>query len=68
MTMTPPPTAPVKPPAFYSFRVTNWFQWTIEAHHAGFSNADILFVLQTIEVLEPMRRLLEADAKKESPP
>lgn len=53
-------------PASRIFRVDNWFQWAIDAHHAGFSNADILFVLRTLDVLEPMRRTLEADAKKEA--
>jgi hypothetical protein len=40
------------------FVVTNWFVWIIEAHHAGYSDADILFILKTIGVLDELRRIL----------
>lgn len=42
------------------FRVTNWFRWILEARDAGYSDADILFVLRTLHLLEPMRKILEA--------
>lgn len=40
------------------FIVTNWFAWIIEAHKAGFSESDILFVLTTVGVLDELRAAL----------
>ena len=49
------------------FVVNNWFAWVIEAHNVGYSDADILFVLKTIGVLDEMRAALTrfAAAKEE---
>lgn len=45
------------------FHVDNWFRWVIDAHHIGYSDADILFVLDTIGVREEMRRVLEGESQ-----
>jgi len=47
------------------FIVSNWFAWILEARDAGFSEADILFVLKTVGVLEQMRAILAKQAGDE---
>lgn len=48
-------------PPSRSFRVENWFRWVLDARDAGYSQADILFVLSTVGVLESMRAILAND-------
>jgi hypothetical protein len=48
------------------YRVENWFQWILDAHKDGYSDADIRFVLDVSGVRDGLRRALEADAKKRS--
>jgi hypothetical protein len=48
------------------FRVENWFRWVIDAHKLGYSDADILFVLDTVGVHEGMKRILEGESQKQS--
>jgi hypothetical protein len=45
------------------FRVENWFRWVIDPHHMGYSDADILFVLDTVGVRERMKRILEGESQ-----
>lgn len=42
-----------------TFRVDNVFSWVIDAHNAGFSQEDILFILKTMDWLEPMRKIIK---------
>lgn len=53
----------VSPPS-RPYHVLNWFQWILDAHKDGYSNADIHFVLDVLELKAGLRRALEADAKK----
>jgi hypothetical protein len=50
-------------PSGTHFIFTNWFAWIVEANKADFSQADILFVLRTVGVLEEMRAVLEKEKK-----
>lgn len=56
-----------KPPAHATFHVTNWYKWAIDAHHLGFTNADIRFVLATVGVLDEMRARLQKDDSEQEP-
>ena len=39
------------------FIVTNWWQWILDAHKAGMSRADILWILKIVGVLEQMQEI-----------
>lgn len=51
-------TIPPAPPANYQFRFTNAFQLVLDMHKVGYSRSDILWVLDTIDLLEPLRKAL----------
>lgn len=49
-----------KPPAYATFHVTNPFQLLLDMHNAGCTDADIHFVIDTLEWREPMQRAVAA--------
>lgn len=51
-------------PHTHIFHVTNWFQWCLDARDAGFSQADMRFILNTVGVMDAMRAALKADEKR----
>lgn len=53
-----------KAPSSHVFHVTSPFQFVLDARNAGYSRADIRWILDTLEWTEPLRRALEADAAK----
>ena len=65
--MTPPHATPASAyelPTKFAFRVTNWAVWIIEARDAGYSMADMRWILNTVGVMDELRRIVEADNER----
>lgn len=64
MTTTPPH------PTRQTFHVDNWFTFCVEARDAGYSQDDIRWILNTVGVMDELRRIVEADnrARQETTP
>lgn len=61
MTTTTAHSSGATEPLSRSFHVTNWFAWIIEARDAGYSQADMRWILNTVGVMDELRRVVEAD-------
>lgn len=55
-------------PAYFQYQVTNAYQLAIDMHKAGFSKEDILWILDLLGWLEPMRDALSKDETEEPTP
>lgn len=51
---TDQPTAP----AYHRFHFANAFQLVLDMHKVGYSQSDILWILDTIGLLEPLRKAM----------
>lgn len=49
-------------PTRQAFHVDNWFTFCVEARDAGYGQDDIRWILNTVGVMDEMRRIVEADA------
>lgn len=68
MTPTAHSRGATREPSVLSFHVANWFQWCLDARDAGYSQADMRWILNTVGVMDELRRAVEADnAKREQP-
>lgn len=47
------------PPAYHHFHFTNAFQLVLDMYKVGYSQSDILWILDTIGLLEPLRKALQ---------
>jgi hypothetical protein len=47
------------------FKVDNWFAWMIEAHHEGYSDADIRWLLKTVGVWDRLVEIVKAQNREE---
>jgi len=45
------------------FVVNNWLVWIVEAHHAGYSDADIRWILKTVGVWERIVEIVRKEGK-----
>jgi hypothetical protein len=49
----------VETPKSKHFVFSNWFAWILEARAAGYSLADIRFVLKTVGVFDDIRAIVD---------